>query len=88
MKANSDNLPAAPVTLTQLRKNIYQMVDEVIATGKPLKLTRNGCLLVIAMQNQKTSKLDRLKPRDTIIGDIDTLETIQTDQWESDNGFD
>ena len=28
------------VTLTQLRKNIYQLVDEVIASGRPLTIKR------------------------------------------------
>ncbi|WP_263079930.1 type II toxin-antitoxin system Phd/YefM family antitoxin [Endozoicomonas sp. Mp262] len=84
----SDSGAAEPVTLTQLRKNIFQMVDEVIATGKPLTLTRNGCSLVLAVQHQEQSKLARLKPRNTVIGDLDSLESEDTGLWDADHGFD
>lgn len=76
------------ITLTQLRKNIYQLVDEVIASGKPLTLKRQGCLLKLAVVSEAQTKLGNLKNRQTIIGSSDDLENEQIPQWEAGNGFD
>ena len=76
------------VSLTQLRKNIYQLVDEVIITGKPLTVKRQGCLLKLSVVSSAESKLGNLKSRNTIIGSIDDLEAEAFQHWESDNGFD
>ncbi len=35
------------VTLTELRKNIFQLVDEVVATGEPLVIQRKGKRLTL-----------------------------------------
>ena len=35
------------VTLTELRKNIFQLVDEVVATGEPLVIERKGVRVTI-----------------------------------------
>jgi hypothetical protein len=35
------------VTLTELRKNIFQLVDEVVATGEPLVIERKGKRLTL-----------------------------------------
>ncbi|MGI9280864.1 MAG: hypothetical protein ACR2PX_14750 [Endozoicomonas sp.] len=76
------------VTLTQLRKNIYQLVDEVIASGKPLTLNRRGCSLRLAVVSPAQTKLGNLKNRDTLIGSVEDLENEQFQQWEADHGFD
>ena len=46
------------VTLTQLRKNIYQLVDEVIASGRPLTIKRGDKLLKLDLVTTSSSKLD------------------------------
>ena len=76
------------ISLTQLRKNIYQLVDEVIASGQPLTLKRQGCLLKLAVVSKAQSKLGNLKDRDTIVGSADGLENESLGQWDSNNGFD
>ena len=76
------------VSLTQLRKNIYQLVDEVIASGKPLTLNRQGCQLKLSVVSKAPSKLGNLKKRNTIIGSGDDLESESTQCWEPDHGFD
>ncbi|WP_067517596.1 type II toxin-antitoxin system Phd/YefM family antitoxin [Endozoicomonas ascidiicola] len=80
------------VTLTQLRKNIYQLVDEVIASGKPLTIERGGTLLKLGVVTAAASKLGNLKVRNTLLADdsgtVDSLEDAITHQWEPDNGFD
>jgi antitoxin (DNA-binding transcriptional repressor) of toxin-antitoxin stability system len=35
------------VTLTELRKNIFQLIDEVVATGEPLVIERKGKRLTL-----------------------------------------
>ncbi len=37
-----------PTTASKLRANIYRMLDEVLETGQPLEIERNGKTLVIA----------------------------------------
>ncbi|MGO0308796.1 type II toxin-antitoxin system Phd/YefM family antitoxin [Endozoicomonas acroporae] len=80
------------VTLTQLRKNIYQLVDEVIASGKPLTIERGGALLKLGVVTRASTKLGNLKVRNTLLPDgVDSaegLEDAMTHQWEPDNGFD
>ena len=34
-----------PVTATQLRKDIYRLLDQVLETGQPLELERKGQIL-------------------------------------------
>ncbi|WP_257285291.1 type II toxin-antitoxin system Phd/YefM family antitoxin [Endozoicomonas sp. SESOKO1] len=78
------------VTLTQLRKNIYQLVDQVIASGKPLTIERGGTILKLDVVTRASSKLGNLKVRDTLLppDKADGLEEAITHQWEPDNGFD
>ena len=79
---------AHEVSLTQLRKNIYNLVDEVIASGNPLILNRQGCQLKLSVVSKGSSKLGNLKKRNTIIGSGDDLESESIQNWEHDNGFD
>lgn len=84
----SSEPPVHEVSLTQLRKNIYQLVDEVIASGNPLILNRQGCQLKLSVVSKASSKLGNLKKRNTIIGSGDDLESEPTQCWEPDHGFD
>ena len=88
MASETESGSEQSVTLTQLRKNVYQLVDKVIATGKPLSITRGGCWLRLGVVSQKKKKLANLKRRDTIIGSDSDVESEQTHEWSPDNGFD
>jgi hypothetical protein len=60
------------VTASVLRKNIYHMLDKVLATGKPLEVKRKqGVVKIIA--EQTSSKLERLKKHSCIQGDPEEL---------------
>jgi hypothetical protein len=48
-----------PTTASKLRANIYRMLDEVLETGQPLEVKRNGKTLVIAPKEER-SIWDRL----------------------------
>jgi len=36
------------VTITELRRNIFQLIDEALATGEPLVVSRKGRRLILA----------------------------------------
>lgn len=73
------------ITPTQLRQNLYNLLDEVLNTGIPLEINRGGKLLRI-MPVEKVDKLKRLKKRpDVIVGHPDDLIDIS---WEGEVNLD
>ena len=50
------------MTISTLRANLYRVVDQVIETGIPVEIIRNGRTVRIVAE-AKTSKLARLKQR-------------------------
>ena len=58
--------------VTELRKNIYNILDEILETGEPIEIQRKGRVLKI-IPDKKISKLDRLKKRKSIIGDDEDI---------------
>jgi prevent-host-death family protein len=67
------------VTPTELRANIYQLLDEVVKTGVPLEIKKGDKKLRIVPVD-KCDKLERLSPRpEAIAGDPEDLVTIR---WE------
>ena len=63
---------------TELRKNIYSVLDSVLDSGNPVEIIRRGKSLRL-VAGESVSRLDRLEPHDTIIGDSEGLEDIH---WE------
>ena len=63
-----------PVTLTQLRKNLYTVFDCVAAGEGPVRIDRNGTVIVIERE-ESTSRLARLQDPATnaCIGDSDEV---------------
>jgi len=72
-------------TASKLRANIYRMLDEVLETGQPLEIERNGKTLVIAPKEEQ-SIWDRLPRREGfIVGDPDELIHIDwSSEWNPD----
>lgn len=61
------------MTASQLRRDIYNLLDEVLETGKPLEIERKGRKLQIVAEEPKR-KLDNLRRReDFIVGDPEDL---------------
>ena len=67
-------------TVTDLRKHIYPVVDQVIKTGVPAKFTKDGYVLKIAME-QKPNKLANLKKRDIFKDDPEKLIYLKLWEW-------
>ena len=76
---------ALATTASKLRANIYRMLDEVLETGQPLEIERNGKTLVIAPKEER-SIWDRLPRREGfIVGDPDELIHIDwSSKWNPD----
>jgi antitoxin (DNA-binding transcriptional repressor) of toxin-antitoxin stability system len=61
------------VTASKLRENVYQILDEAIATGVPVEVIRKGKVLKI-VPDKPVSKLDRLKKRKNVfVGDVEDI---------------
>ncbi len=70
------------VTATELRQNIYKLLDSVLDSGVPLEIERNGRLLRV-MPVDGRSKLDRLVPHpDALVGDPEDFVHIDwSHEW-------
>ena len=60
------------LNLTELRQDIYQKFDEVIARQEPLLIDRKGHILKIIPLG-RTSRIASLEPQELVVGDADEL---------------
>jgi hypothetical protein len=60
------------ITASQLRENVYRILDEALETGKPVEVLRKGVTLTI-VPPKKVSKLANLKKRKIWVGDPDDI---------------
>lgn len=69
------------ISPSELRANVYRLLDEILQTGVPLEIERNGRRLRIVAE-QPPSKLDRLVAHpDFVVGDSDDLVELD---WSKD----
>ena len=69
------------MTASQLRQNIYQLLDRVLESGVPLEIERKGRKLRIIADGPR-DKLDNLKRRDCLVGDPDDLVHMDwSEEW-------
>lgn len=74
------------IKVSNLRKDIYRLLDQVLATGQPLEVERKGMILKIVPGTESTGKLSRLRNHDCIVGDPDEL--VHSDWSHEWNGVD
>lgn len=73
------------ITVTELRGNIYNLLDEVLNTGIPIEINKGGKKLKI-MPVSKADKLQNLVSRPSVIkGNPDDLVDIS---WEKEVNLD
>jgi hypothetical protein len=61
------------ITASKRRENVYRVLDEVLETGEPVVIERNGRRLLIVPE-ERASRLARLVRRpDAITGDAEDL---------------
>ncbi len=53
------------ITPSELRQNLYNLLDQVILTGEAIEIKRKGKVLKIIFEPSK-SKLENLKKRDVL----------------------
>ena len=70
------------LTVTELRANLYRIVDRVIETGAPVEIERKGARVRLEPVKRK-SKLQNLTPHpETIIGDPEALVHLDwSEEW-------
>jgi antitoxin (DNA-binding transcriptional repressor) of toxin-antitoxin stability system len=69
------------VTASKLRENVYQILDEALATGVPVEVIRKGKVLKI-VPDKPVSKLDRLKKRKGLVGDPEDIVSMDwSKEW-------
>lgn len=73
------------ITASALRSDVYNILDQVLESGEPVTIERNGRELKI-VPVEKRSKLDRLVARpDFIIGDPEDLVHMDwSHEWNPD----
>lgn len=69
------------VTASQLRQDVYRLLDDVLATGEPLEIRRNGRTLRV-IPDQPISRIDLIRPNlDLIVGDPEDLVAPTPTDW-------
>ena len=72
------------ISVSELRNNIYKLLDSVAQDGKPLTINSKGHLLKIICEDSP-SKLEQLSKHDCIKGDPEELVHIDwSGEWTHD----
>ncbi len=74
------------MSLTALRQQLFSVVDQVIATGIPVEIKRNGHIIKIVLDDKK-SKLANLVEHDCIVGDPEELVDLSVQEWDAKNNI-
>ena len=61
------------LTASKLREDIYRVLDEVLASGEPVAIERNGRRLRIVADEPPTRMGKRGRRPDVVVGDSDDL---------------
>jgi hypothetical protein len=72
------------MTVTALRKNLYQIIDQVLETGVSVEVERNGQQILITAQRTR-QPLERLKRRHAIVGNPEDLVELKVAEWQPDD---
>lgn len=77
-----------PVTPSQLRQDIYRLIDQVLATREPLEIRSKGRRLRLVPDEPPSDRLSAIRANPgVIVGDPDELVTIDwSDEWDPDQG--
>ena len=73
------------LTITNLRSNIYKIIDEVIETGIPKTIKRKGHKIKIVVDDENRSKFSNLEKHNSIICNPDSLISEKCYTWSEEN---
>ena len=70
------------ITPTDFRKDLFNLLDMLLDTGKTLEINRNGHIFKV-IPPIKTKKLDRLTPhKDAVVGNSDDFISMDwSNEW-------
>lgn len=72
------------ITASNLRGNIYRLLDQVLETGQPIEIERKGKLLKI-IPEERPSKMSRLSKHSCMQGDPESIVHMDwSDEWRHD----
>jgi antitoxin (DNA-binding transcriptional repressor) of toxin-antitoxin stability system len=72
------------VTASQLRQDVYRLLDHVLETGEPLEIRRKGKILRVVPDSPPT-RLDLIRPNlELIVGDPEELVEPTPYEWDPD----
>jgi antitoxin (DNA-binding transcriptional repressor) of toxin-antitoxin stability system len=69
-----------PLTASELRENIYKILDQILETGIPVEIDRRGKILRIVPAEPR-SKLDRLPRREGVLN-CDPEDIVHMDWYD------
>lgn len=77
-----------PVTPSQLRQDIYRLIDRVLETGEPLEIERKGRRLRL-MPDPPADRLDRIHVNPAVIvGDPEDLVSLDwAAEWDAERAL-
>ncbi len=70
------------IKATKLRQNLYRILDEILESGVPVEIERNGRVLKIIPE--KVNKLGNLEKHEVINGDPEELVHLDwSKEWKN-----
>ncbi len=72
-----------PITATELKKDLFNSLDQVIKTGIPLEIIHKGHTLRV-ISDEPAHRLKNLVPHNTIQGDAEALAELSVYEWNKD----
>lgn len=73
------------IKASNLRKDIYRLLDQVLQTGKALKIERKGKRIKVIRDFAEGEKLARIIPHDCIKGDPEDIVHLDwSGEWTED----
>lgn len=77
-----------PLTASQLRQDVYQLLDRVLETGEPLEIVRKGRTLRL-VADPVQPRLDLIRPDlGLIVGDPEELVDVGwAEEWEAEKAL-
>ncbi|MDN5789540.1 MAG: type II toxin-antitoxin system Phd/YefM family antitoxin [Micrococcales bacterium] len=75
-----------PVTPSQLRQDIYRLIDHVLDTGEPLEINRKGRRLRLVLDEPRPNRLAAIHTNPgVIVGDPEELVSLDwSGEWDAD----
>jgi len=72
-----------PISATELRTNVYRILDRVLETGVPQEVVRNGRRILIVPEGRPRLRLEDLPQREALNCTFDELvETSWEHEWD------